>query len=318
MGHGERSAAMSAGMASAGTAMSGVGRILFVGLGHMGEPMAARLVAHGFAVMVHDLRRELVERFVATRGAEAASSLGDAAARASFVVTMLPDDAAVRDAMLGRVVDAMPAQGIAIDMGTSSPSTTVAIAARFAQCGKAYVDAPVMGGVPFARDGTLDVMAGGDAAAIDRCVPLFDALGRRTWRCGASGSGHALKAIANFANAATFVALLEAMTIGRKFGLETSFMADALEAMCSGRQHPLAKKIVPQVMTRRFGTGMALGLIAKDVGIAADLGRAVGARSSIAEQTHALWQEAAERYGAMRDQAEVARLWEDAAGVELD
>jgi 3-hydroxyisobutyrate dehydrogenase len=306
MGHGERSAAM-----------SGTGSILFVGLGHMGEPMAARLVARGFDVAVHDLRREAVERFVAASGGKRASSLDDAVVHASFVVAMLPDDAAVRDVMLGHVVDALPGHGIAIDMGTSSPSTTVAIAARFAESGKAYVDAPVMGGVPFARDGTLDVMAGGDPDAVDRCLPLFDALGRRTWRCGASGSGHALKAIANFANAATFITLLEAMTIGRKFGLETSFMADALEAMCAGRQHPLGKKIVPQVITRRFGTGMAMGLIAKDVGIAADLGRTVGARASIAEQTRALWQEAAERYGATRDQAEVARLWEDAAGVEL-
>ena len=297
--------------------MSGAS-VVFVGLGHMGEPMAARLVARGFRVVVHDLRGEVVERFVAERGGEPASLLDAAVARAAFVITMLPDDAAVRDVMLGHVVDPLPAGGVAIDMGTSSPASTVVIATTFAQRGKAYVDAPVMGGVPFARDGTLDVMAGGDGDAVDRCTPLFEALGRRTWRCGASGSGHALKAIANFANAATFITLVEAMTIGRKFGLEAPFMAEALEAMCSGRQHPLAKKIVPQVMTRRFGTGMAMGLIAKDVGIAAQLGRAVGARSSIAEQTFALWQEAAARYGATHDQAEVARLWEDAAGVELE
>jgi 3-hydroxyisobutyrate dehydrogenase len=174
-----------------------------------------------------------------------------------------------------------------------------------------------MGGVPFARDGTLDVMAGGDADAVERCLPLFAALGRRTWRCGQSGSGHALKAIANFVNAATFVALLEAMVTGRKFGLETGFMAEALAAMCAGRQHPLDKKIVPQVLTRRFATGMAMGLIAKDVGIAANLAHRVGARASIGDATHALWQEAAARYGSDRDQSEVVRLWEDDAGVRL-
>jgi 3-hydroxyisobutyrate dehydrogenase len=203
-------------------------------------------------------------------------------------------------------------------MGTSSPPSTLAIAAQFRARARAYVDAPVMGGVPFARDGTLDIMTGGEPGAVDRCEPIFGALGRRIWRCGTSGSGHALKAIANFANAATFIALLEAMTTGRKFGLETSFMAEALQAMCSGRQHPLEKKIVPQVMTRRFDTGMAMGLIAKDVGIAADLARSVGARSSIADATRALWQEAAQRYGATHDQAEIARLWEDTAGVELE
>ncbi len=291
--------------------------IAFIGLGHMGAPMAARLVAKGFALRVCDLRADAAAAFAGARRAVAAASVRDAVAGAQFAIAMLPDDAAVRDVMLGQAIEALSAGGVAIDMGTSSPASTRAIAEAFAQRRLGYVDAPVMGGVTFARDGTLDIMAGGDADCIDRCLPIFEALGRHTWRCGPSGAGHALKAIANFANAATLVALLEAMTIGRKFGLETAFMADALQAMCAGRQHPLEKKIVPQVMSRRFATGMAMGLIAKDVGIAADLAHAIGARASIADATRALWQEAADHYGATRDQSEVARLWEDAAGVDL-
>ena len=291
--------------------------IAFIGLGHMGAPMAARLAAKGFALRVCDLRANVAQAFASEYRVVAAASVRDAVAGAQFAIAMLPDDAAVRDVMLGQAIAALSAGGVAIDMGTSSPASTRVIAEAFAQRGLGYVDAPVMGGVPFARDGTLDIMAGGDAASIDRCVPIFDKLGRRTWRCGASGAGHALKAIANFANAATFVALLEAMTIGRKFGLETGFMAEALQAMCAGRQHPLEKKIVPQVMSRRFATGMAMGLIAKDVGIAADLAHAIGARASIADATRALWQEAAGHYGATRDQSEIARLWEDVAGVDL-
>jgi 3-hydroxyisobutyrate dehydrogenase len=291
--------------------------IAFIGLGHMGEPMAARLVAKGFALRAHDVRADVTARFVRTHGGTASASLRDAVSAAQFVITMLPDDAAVRDVMLGDVIETLPSGGTAIDMGTSSPASTRAIGEEFARRELAYVDAPVMGGVPFARDGSLDIMAGGEATAVDRCLPIFDTLGRCTWRCGPSGAGHALKAIANFANAATFVALVEAMTIGRKFGLDAEFMAQALQAMCAGRQHPLEKKIVPHVMSRRFATGMAIGLIAKDVGIAANLAHAVGARASIVDTTSALWQEAAQRYGSARDQAEVARLWEDASGVEL-
>jgi 3-hydroxyisobutyrate dehydrogenase len=293
--------------------------IAFIGLGNMGEPMAARLVAQGFAVHVFDARPERVDAFVRTHGGAGAHSIAEATANATFAVAMLPDDRVVRDVMLGEngVGQSLSRGAIGIDMGTSSPASTTAIAARFDALGLSYVDAPVMGGVPFARDGTLDIMAAGDPAAVDRCQPLFDALGRRTWRCGPSGAGHALKAIANFANAATFIAHLEAMAIGRKFGLDTAFMAQALVAMCAGRQHPLEKKIVPHVVTRRFGTGMAMGLIAKDVGIAAELAHAVGARSSVADQTRALWQEAADRYGFARDQSEVVRLWEEGSGVEL-
>jgi 3-hydroxyisobutyrate dehydrogenase len=285
----------------------------------MGAPMAARLASCGALLRVHDLRGDLVERFVGAHGGMGAASIAAAVEQAAFVIAMLPDDLAVRAVMLGNngVATSLPREAIAIDMGTSSPESTIAVAAEFARFGLAYVDAPVMGGVPFARDGTLEVMAGGGPDAVERCMPLFDALGRRTWRCGASGSGHALKAIANFVNAATFIALLEAMTIGKKFGVESAFMAEALAAMCTGRQHPLQKKIVPHVMTRRFDTGMAMGLIAKDVGIAASLAHALGARSPIADATRALWQEAAARYGAASDQAEVVRLWEDGAGVEL-
>lgn len=296
-----------------------IGEIAFIGLGHMGEPMAARLAANGFRLRVYDARAEVVDAFVRTHGGAGANSIADAAANAAFAIAMLPDDNVVREVMLGErgVAQSLRNGSIAIDMGTSSPASTTAIAARFEARGLSYVDAPVMGGVPFARDGTLDIMAAGDPAAVERCQPIFAALGRRTWRCGASGAGHALKAIANFANAATLIAHLEAMTIGRKFGLDTAFMADALVAMCAGRQHPLEKKIVPHVVTRRFATGMAMGLIAKDVGIAAELAHAIGARSGIADQTRALWQEAVDRYGFARDQAEIARLWEDASGVEL-
>ena len=297
-----------------------IGPIAFIGLGHMGAPMAARLASCGASLRVHDLRVDLVELFVGAHGGTGATSIAAAVDQAAFVIAMLPDDAAVRTVMLGDggvATSLRRNDAVVIDMGTSSPESTLAIAAEFARVGLAYVDAPVMGGVPFARDGTLDVMAGGEPDAVERCMPLFSALGRRTWRCGASGSGHALKAIANFVNAATFIALLEAMTIGKKFGLGSAFMAEALASMCAGRQHPLEKKIVPQVMTRRFGTGMAMGLIAKDVGIVTHLARGIGARAPVAEATHALWREAAQRYGYGHDQAEVVRLWEDGAGVEL-
>lgn len=285
----------------------------------MGEPMAARLLADGFAVRVHDRLDHVRAGFVHTYGGIECTSVREAVSEAAVAIVMLPDDVAVRQVMLqeGGILQNLPPAGIAIDMGTSTPSSTVEIAAAFAQRHRKYVDAPVMGGVPFARDGSLDIMCGGDDATLDACEAIFASLGRKTYRCGPSGSGHALKAIANFANAATFVTFLEALAMGRKFGLDTALMVDALGAMCTGRQHPLEKKIVPQVLTRRFATGMAMGLIAKDTGIAAGLGRAIGARSTIAEQVHAVWKEGADRYGFARDQAEIARLWEDDGDVQL-
>lgn len=294
-------------------------RIGFVGLGNMGEPMAARLLQHGFVLTVFDAREDAVGAFVARHGGRAAASLREVGREAEAVVTMLPDGMAVRSALLdaGGVASALAAGALAVDMGTSDPEDTVATAAELAGRGVGFVDAPVMGGVAFARDGTLDVMAGGSDRDVERALPLFRALGRRVFRCGAVGTGHTLKALANYVNAGVLVAVLEAMAAGRKCGLSTATLRDALVSMCAGRQHPLEKKVIPQVLTRRFATGMALGLIAKDVGIAARLARSAGAAFPLGERVDELWQRAAAELGAHVDQTEIARLWERANGVEL-
>jgi 3-hydroxyisobutyrate dehydrogenase len=206
---------------------------------------------------------------------------------------------------------------VVIDMSSSDPEGTVAIGAALAARRIDYLDAPVMGGVPFARDGTLDIMVGGPSATIERCRPLFATLGRKLYCCGPLGSGHVMKALANCINACALANTLEAMVIGRKFGLDTAVMADAVEAMCNGRQHPIAKKVVPQVLTRRYGTGMAMGFIAKDVQIAANVAQRMGVDAPMADQVAELWRAASERLGGERDQTEIVRYWEEQSGTKL-
>jgi 3-hydroxyisobutyrate dehydrogenase len=87
--------------------------------------------------------------------------------------------------------------------------------------------------------------------------------------------------------------------------------------MINGRQHPLEKKVLPQILTRQFNTGMAMGLIAKDVGIAVTMARALGAYAPLAECTHAQWVKAVEQFGGQLDHTGVAKLWERATGVTL-
>jgi len=291
-------------------------RVGFVGLGRMGEPMAARLCASGFRLRVLDRRPEVASAFAEAHGAEAAASLDDLAAGVDVLVTMLPDDEAVR-AVMKLAGGHLRAGSLAIDMGSSSPSLTMALAGEFAARGIGYVDAPVMGGVVFARDGSLDVMAGGRDADVQRGMPLLSALGRQVLRCAGPGSGHALKALGNFVNAAALAAMLEAMTIGRTCGMSSEFLADAFAKMCTGRQHPLEKKVVPHVLTGRFATGMQMSLIAKDVSIAAGLARDRGAPSPMASETARLWREASARFGPGADQTEIARWWTDPTGVQL-
>lgn len=302
--------------------MSAIKRIGFVGIGNMGNPMAGHLVKKGYDVTVYDIRPEMMKAFVAQHGGRAAASLVDAAHGMDAVITMLPDDQVVRKAVLGDGSENCLAAGLAkgaivLDMGTSNPSATCSLAEALKPRGIDVVDAPVMGGVVFAKDASLDVMAGGDAALVERVKPVLLAMGRNVMHCGGTGTAHAMKALANYVNACALINAVEAMTIGRKFGLDSKLMADALTTMCAGRNHPVEKKIVPHVMSRKYGTGMALAFIAKDVRIAIETARSVGAFAPLGEKVSELWSAAAEALGGTRDQAEVARYWEEATGVKL-
>ena len=155
--------------------MTPIRTIAFVGLGNMGVPMAAQLAAKGFALALYDRRPEAARAFAAAHGGRAATSLADAARDADAAITMLPDDTAVRDVVLGEggLASALAPGATVIDMGTSDPCATIEIGAELAKRGIHYVDAPVMGGVVFAKDATLDVMAGGSDADVERCLPVF-------------------------------------------------------------------------------------------------------------------------------------------------
>ena len=299
--------------------MAPVKTIAFVGLGNMGVPMAARLAAVGFALALYDRRPEAVRAFATAHGGRAAISLADAACGADAAITMLPDDKAVHEVALGAdgLAATLAPGAVVIDMGTSNPRATIEIGRALAARGIQYVDAPVMGGVVFAKDATLDVMVGGRDEDIARCLPIFTAIGRQVLRCGELGSGHALKALANYVNAGALINVIEALGIGRKFGLDSKIMADALVHLCAGRQHPLEKKVIPQILTRKFATGMALGLIAKDVSIAAKFGHSIGAMTPLADRVCESWGKAEAEFGGNADHTEVARLWEKGNGISL-
>jgi 3-hydroxyisobutyrate dehydrogenase len=301
--------------------MTPIRNIGFVGIGNMGNPMAGHLVKAGFEVTVYDVRPEAVEIFVGRHGGKGAQSLREAAEAADAVVTMLPNDKVVRAVVLGDGAEgmaaALPRGAVVMDMSTSDPVATRSLAQALRPRGIEVVDAPVMGGVVFAQDASLDIMVGGDPATVERCQPLLAAMGRNVIRCGEVGNAHALKALANYVNASALISAIEALTIGKRFGLDPRLMADALTTMCAGRNHPVQKKIVPHVFTRAYATGMAMGFIAKDVKIALDTAQAIGAAAPLAERVSELWSAAAAKLGPACDQAEIVRYWEEATGVKL-
>jgi len=283
----------------------------FVGLGRMGWPMAANLIRAGYELVARDADRDVERRFGEELGARPGRE-ATAFAAAGVVVTMLPDGRAVQDAVLGDgIADVLPSGGVVVDMSSSSPHDTLELGRELRERGVALVDAPVSGGVPRAVDGTLAIMAGADdEAAVDRALPILDALGRRVFRTGPLGSGHAMKALNNFCAAAGYAALAEALVLGRSFGLAPSTMVEIVNNS-TGRSFCSDVVFPEEVLTGRYGTGFALGLLAKDVTIAAGIAEGSGVAAPLCELVQQRWAEAAQVLGFAADHSTAHREWWD-------
>ena len=187
--------------------MSAAGPVGFVGLGNMGRRMAANLAAAGFPLVVRDSDDGAQQRFVAAHGGEPATSPASFA-DAGVVVTMLPDSGAVREAILGwegGIAAALKPGAVVLDMSSSDPVGTKALADELAPAGIRVIDAPVSGGITRAEAGTLSLMVGGqDEDAFAQVRPVLETLGQRIFRTGPLGSGHAMKALNNFLGASAY------------------------------------------------------------------------------------------------------------------
>ena len=158
--------------------MSTIRKIGFIGIGNMGGPMAGHLVKAGFDVTVYDFRPEAVSIFVERHGGKAAETLQDVARGADAVITMVPDHTVVKEVILGTsgAASVLEKGAVVIDMSTCDPTATRSLAEALRPRGIEVLDAPVMGGVIFAKDATLDIMVGGDANVIARCRPVLEAM----------------------------------------------------------------------------------------------------------------------------------------------
>ena len=296
-----------------------VRRVGFVGLGNMGWPMARKLAAAGFELVVYDADRERCERFAAEHGAAAASDRS-AFADVGAVVTMLPTGAIVREVLLdwdGGLAGALPAGAVVVDMSSSDPPGTRELGPKLAELGVTLVDAPVSGGVPKAEAGTLAIMVGGDEEdAIESVRPLLEAMGERLFRTGSLGTGHAMKALNNYASAAAFTAAAEALIIGHRFGLDPAVMVEVMNAS-TGRSFNTEFTLPLHVLPRKFATGFQLGLMTKDVAIAADLADAISVEAPVSRLVRKLFADALAAEGPTSDFSTAVRHWERVNETEL-
>ena len=285
-------------------------RIGFVGLGNMGAPMARHLAAAGYALMAADSSPAALERFCSAVQCERAGSLTDLGRSCRLVITMLPDGRAVRQVLTGDggIAAALAPGSVVLEMTSAEPVGTRELSAQLKQSSIFLVDAPVSGGVKRAVEGTLAIMAGGEPAAIARCRPVLAALGQ-VFVAGTSGSGHAVKALNNYLSAVALAATAEAMMAGESFGIDPKVMLEILNHS-TGRNTATEQKYPAFVLTRKFNSGFALGLMAKDLRIALDLAEAVGTPASLLRECANLWKGAEGRLGFSADNTDIVKYLE--------
>ncbi|MEY8041443.1 NAD(P)-dependent oxidoreductase [Saccharopolyspora cebuensis] len=294
----------------------------FIGLGTMGRPMVANLVRAGVTeVSVHDADPATLAEVAAATGARPLAEAARAA-DSDVVILMLPDAGVVR-AVLGDPADpgslaARLAPGaLVVDMGSSAPRSTAALAAALRERDVGLVDAPVSGGPRKAATAELTIMLGGADEDCARVEPLLLAMGGPPTRTGPVGSAHALKALNNLLSAIGLVGALEVLTVGKDFGLDPAVMLDVINRS-TGRNQSTEVKIGPQVLGGGFDVGFSLALTVKDIGTALDLARAQGIDSPLAETCVRVCREALDSLrGTEPDQSEVVRHLERRSGVRL-
>lgn len=293
-------------------------RIGFVGLGNMGAPMARHLAIAGFQVVAADSNPAALERFCSAVQCERAGSLPDLGRSCRLIITMLPDGRAVRQVLLGEsgVAAGLAPGAVVLDMSSAEPVGTRALALELANASISLVDAPVSGGVKRAVEGTLAIMAGGEPAAIARCRPVLAALGQ-VFCTGASGSGHAVKALNNYLSAVALAATAETMMAGERFGIDPAVMLEILNHS-TGRNSATEQKYPAFVLSGSFNSGFALGLMAKDLRIALGLAQALGTPATLLNECAALWNSAERRLGFNADNTEIVKYLEKLRGSKAD
>jgi 3-hydroxyisobutyrate dehydrogenase len=299
--------------------MADVTNVGFIGVGNMGWPMAACLVKKGFTVAANDSRREVANNFVQQVGGSAPDTLAQLASQSDAIVTMLPTSAIVERVLAGgddNVFAGMKPGTVVIEMSSGVPSATQVLAEKVAALGGVLVDAPVSGGVPRAKTGELAIMVGGDGAAIDKVMPILQAMGTSVLRTGPVGSGHAMKALNNLVSTGGFLIGIEALLIGQRFGLDPGVMTDVLNA-ATGMNNSTQKKFRQFVLSRKFNAGFTMGLLAKDLSIALQTARETGTAAPLSALVREMIVSAETMYGGNADHTEMARWLERLAGEEL-
>jgi 3-hydroxyisobutyrate dehydrogenase len=286
----------------------------FIGLGIMGSRMAARLIAAGHTLVVHDTSASAVAPLV-EKGAQSARSAAEVASLSDVVLLSLPTPDVVERVLTepDGVIEGSRAKAI-IDTSTTGAQVIMRAAPKLAAKGIALIDAPVSGGVPGAANGTLTVMVGGDPAIFESVRPILEVIGKNVMHMGDKpGLGQAMKLVNNMLSAAGTLAAMEVLVAGAKAGLDPQKMLDVIN-VSSGRCFGTEVKIPQCIMRGDFPMRFSTDLLHKDVSLGVAEAEGMGARMWVVKCARDLLAYAKERGDGALDYAHIITYFEEWAG----
>jgi 2-hydroxy-3-oxopropionate reductase len=286
----------------------------FIGLGIMGRPMARNLLKAGHTLVVHSRSRGPVEEIVKA-GATAAASPRDVAAQCDVLITMLPNSPEVEQVALGPggIIEGARRGLIFADMSTISPIVSRKIGAALEPKGVAMLDAPVSGGEKGAIDGTLSIMVGGDKAVFERVLLIFQAMGKTITLLGPLGLGGFTKLANQIIVAVNLTGLAEALTLGKKAGLDRELLLTALAGGLAGSKCLDQKR--SNYVSNTYNPGFKIDLHYKDLGLIMESARALGVPLPATAVVQELFSALRVKGRGGLDHSGVITLLEDLAGL---
>jgi 3-hydroxyisobutyrate dehydrogenase len=293
-------------------------QIAFLGLGAIGAPMARHISAPSFSLAVWNRTGSKAAAFASAHNVRHARTPADAARDAAIVITCLPTSrevAALLDGADG-LLATMDKGTLLVDCTSGDPATSKQTAARLAEKGIGFLDAPVSGGVAGAEAGKLTVMVGGDAELLAGAMPVLNTFGEKIVHCGPVGAGHAIKAINQAMLAVHIWSLGEGMLALAKAGVKPEVALDVINAS-SGRSNTSMNLFPQRVIGRAFPRTFKLALIDKDVRIGAQFLREQNVPSPLIQLTAELFAAAHAELGEEADHVEAVKVIERTGGAEI-
>ena len=289
----------------------------YLGLGNMGHPMAMRIADAGYNLLVFDIDNEALIDF-RERQIPVAESVRDLGDKADIIICSLPSNEIIREAVIGS--EGLVTGGKVktyINACTTGSNFAAEISEELTKKGIATLEAPISGGPPGARDGTLSIMASGPSKVYEEVKPILESYGKKLVFCGEKpGLAQVLKLANNILFATSIFATTEAIAMGVKAGLDPSLMLDAIQAG-TGRNATVDLVMPNSVLNRAFDFGATIEILMKDVNLALEEGEKQGVPQPVSQQVRLMMLLAIHQGWEQRDLSELVRLVENWSDIEI-